>query len=373
MDIVQSNRFDPWGNPLSLTGLTGFTLINRGFTGHEHYPQFKIINMNGRLYDPVIGRMFSPDKYVANSSFTQDFNRYTYCRNNPLKYVDPSGHAITGYDFFSAIMFPFFLPARLLSEGFTWVNDKINGDTRYGGYFAPSYLMGQTAPGSLVPYNPVNQIPFGHPLYTSPGANWNYSRGFDHFNYSLGADGEFDDYIFSKFNEQEYVRKVGSKKLMWMSKKAAASGGVTTKALGKLIIGTYAGEIEGVKVFESPALGGYFSAKGYSGVTIPEHGITVGLDVYKNDEDMVRHEFGHILQYREVGPLAYYRIIAKESLLSAAMHNKLGWNHNTFWTETWANYLSSGYFSDRPWNETEYPIQNLSWFNLLRLRLAMIP
>ena len=44
-------------------------------------------NMNGRLYDPVIGRFFSPDKYVANSSFTQDFNRYTYCLNNPLKYV----------------------------------------------------------------------------------------------------------------------------------------------------------------------------------------------------------------------------------------------------------------------------------------------
>ena len=58
---------------------------------HEHYPELKIINMNGRLYDPVIGRFFSPDKYVANSSFTQDFNRYTYARNNPLKYIDPTG------------------------------------------------------------------------------------------------------------------------------------------------------------------------------------------------------------------------------------------------------------------------------------------
>jgi len=47
--------------------------------------------MNGRLYDPVIGRFFSPDKYVANSSFTQDFNRYSYARNNPLMYTDPDG------------------------------------------------------------------------------------------------------------------------------------------------------------------------------------------------------------------------------------------------------------------------------------------
>ena len=49
------------------------------------------INMNGRLYDPVIARFFSPDKYVANSTFTQDFNRYSYARNNPLMYTDPSG------------------------------------------------------------------------------------------------------------------------------------------------------------------------------------------------------------------------------------------------------------------------------------------
>ena len=69
-------------------------ITNRGFTGHEHYPYFKIINMNGRLYDPVIGRFFSPDKYVANSTFTQDFNRYSYARNNPLHYTDPSGEFI---------------------------------------------------------------------------------------------------------------------------------------------------------------------------------------------------------------------------------------------------------------------------------------
>ena len=46
--------------------------------------EFDIINMNGRLYDPVLGRFFSPDN-------SQSFNRYSYCLNNPLKYTDPSG------------------------------------------------------------------------------------------------------------------------------------------------------------------------------------------------------------------------------------------------------------------------------------------
>jgi RHS repeat-associated protein len=48
-------------------------------------------NMNGRLYDPVIGRFFSPDTYVQNPGFTQSFNRYSYALNNPLKYLDPTG------------------------------------------------------------------------------------------------------------------------------------------------------------------------------------------------------------------------------------------------------------------------------------------
>ena len=94
--VVQRNWFDPWGNVINGDTVSGdpfidFPITERGFTGHEHYPEFKIINMNGRLYDPVIGRFFSPDNYVQTLSSTQDFNRYTYARNNPLKYKDPMG------------------------------------------------------------------------------------------------------------------------------------------------------------------------------------------------------------------------------------------------------------------------------------------
>ena len=58
--------------------------LHRGYTEHEMLNEFDIINMNGRLYDPVLGRFFSPDN-------SQSFNRYSYCLNNPLKYTDPSG------------------------------------------------------------------------------------------------------------------------------------------------------------------------------------------------------------------------------------------------------------------------------------------
>ena len=93
---VQQTHFDPWGNRMSYTDWntpqtqTSFT-FDRGFTGHEHYDSLHIINANARLYDPVIGRFFSPDPFVQAPDFTQAFNRYSYCMNNPVMYSDPDG------------------------------------------------------------------------------------------------------------------------------------------------------------------------------------------------------------------------------------------------------------------------------------------
>jgi len=46
---------------------------------------------NARLYDPALGRFLSPDPYVQMPDFSQNLNRYSYCLNNPLVYVDEDG------------------------------------------------------------------------------------------------------------------------------------------------------------------------------------------------------------------------------------------------------------------------------------------
>jgi len=43
------------------------------------------------MYDPVLGRILSPDNFVQSPGNTQSYNRYSYCVNNPTKYTDPSG------------------------------------------------------------------------------------------------------------------------------------------------------------------------------------------------------------------------------------------------------------------------------------------
>ena len=94
--IAEKYSYDAWGrrrNPANWTDFNVKTprLISRGYTGHEYLDAFGLINMNGRMYDPVIGRVLSPDNYVQDPTNTQSYNRYSYCLNNPLRYTDPSG------------------------------------------------------------------------------------------------------------------------------------------------------------------------------------------------------------------------------------------------------------------------------------------
>jgi len=96
--LIQELSYDAWGrlrNPATQVayapGSEPALLLGRGYTGHEHLTMFGLINMNARLYDPALGRFLSPDPYVQMPDFTQNFNRYSYCLNNPLRYTDPEG------------------------------------------------------------------------------------------------------------------------------------------------------------------------------------------------------------------------------------------------------------------------------------------
>lgn len=93
---VESYSYDAWGrrrNPTDwcYNNVPTPTLIDRGFTSHEHLDEFGLINMNGRMYDPYTGRFLSVDPIIQFPGNAQSFNGYGYCLNNPLSYSDPSG------------------------------------------------------------------------------------------------------------------------------------------------------------------------------------------------------------------------------------------------------------------------------------------
>ena len=70
----------------------GTPTLDRGYTGHEHLDDVDIIHMNGRIYDPELGRMLSPDPVIQAPTVSQNYNRYSYVINNPLRFTDPSGY-----------------------------------------------------------------------------------------------------------------------------------------------------------------------------------------------------------------------------------------------------------------------------------------
>ncbi len=72
---------------------------HHGFTGHEHLDDVGFIHMNGRVYDPTLGRFISADPNIQYPNNTQGYNRYTYVNNNPLSLTDPSG-----FDFISNVI-----------------------------------------------------------------------------------------------------------------------------------------------------------------------------------------------------------------------------------------------------------------------------
>ena len=99
--IIVKESFDPWGKrrgsnwvglPSSgdLTNIANST--RRGYTGHTMLDNVGLVHMNGRVYDPVIGRFLSADPFIQFADDTQSWNRYTYVLNNPLSYTDPSGY-----------------------------------------------------------------------------------------------------------------------------------------------------------------------------------------------------------------------------------------------------------------------------------------
>lgn len=82
--------YDAWGKQTIKLNKIG---LQRGYTGYEMRNDFDIINMNGRLYDSMLGRFLSPDNFVQMPGNAQRYNRYNYCLNNPLKCTDSSGEA----------------------------------------------------------------------------------------------------------------------------------------------------------------------------------------------------------------------------------------------------------------------------------------
>ncbi|MES2778348.1 MAG: FG-GAP-like repeat-containing protein [Bacteroidota bacterium] len=171
-NVVMEQSYDAWGrqrNPddWSYTGITDPPVwLSMGYTQQEHIYEFGLINMNARLYDPLLGMMLSPDNMIQAPGVTQNYNRYAYVSNNPLKYTDPTGN---------------FLAVPFMAMAFTadFISNVKNG------YSNPAGLAFSNASNA---YNGINNA-FQYPIYQSRGTNM--SVGLSPFSMGVSANISF--------------------------------------------------------------------------------------------------------------------------------------------------------------------------------------
>ncbi len=94
--VTNQYSYDAWGkrrntNWTAATSPIITTATIHGFTGHEMMDDIGLIDMNGRVYDPTLGRFLTADPTMQDPEEPQNLNRYTYADNNPVTYTDPSG------------------------------------------------------------------------------------------------------------------------------------------------------------------------------------------------------------------------------------------------------------------------------------------
>ncbi|UWE14533.1 RHS repeat domain-containing protein [Herbaspirillum huttiense] len=97
-NVIERLAYEPFGKRRQAGGATDSegTVVgintDRGFTNHEHLEELGLIHMNGRVYDPALGRFMSADPYIQAPDDIQSYNRYAYVLNRPLTLADPTGY-----------------------------------------------------------------------------------------------------------------------------------------------------------------------------------------------------------------------------------------------------------------------------------------
>ena len=197
--IIQEQSFDAWGNcrnPFTWTGYPSIDsdILIRGFCGHEHlwittpgHNDIGLINMNGRIYDPIMSSFLSVDNYVQAPESSQNFNRYAYCMNNPLKYTDPSGEVFVADDIAFAIII-----GAAIGATSAVINNCVNGQPWYSDIGYSAVLGGVTgAVGACVGGAVGACLPFGGFCAGAiSGAAGGFAGGFVQTLYSSGLSEE---------------------------------------------------------------------------------------------------------------------------------------------------------------------------------------
>ncbi len=89
-DVVQQYGYSPFGREDYKNNTLAFSVSDR-YTGQTLDEETGLYYYGARYYDPELARFIQADTTIPDPEFSQAYNRYAYCLNNPLKFTDPTG------------------------------------------------------------------------------------------------------------------------------------------------------------------------------------------------------------------------------------------------------------------------------------------
>lgn len=97
-NVIERRDYLPYGEERYVHEELNSPDTVQGFAGKELDDELGLNYYGARYYDSVTGRFISADPWEGNLEDPQSLNKYSYARNNPLRYIDKSGQNFTPVD-----------------------------------------------------------------------------------------------------------------------------------------------------------------------------------------------------------------------------------------------------------------------------------
>jgi len=323
--LLQYNSYYAFGNPMPGAALQ-FVSGEKNkylYNGKELQEETGWFDYGARMYDAQVGRWGAIDRLSENH---YGLSTYQYVMNNPLRYIDPMG-----------------LDTIDISGGRSgsvrvgdWVNSNGNFYHITQDYF--DWLKNHGGSGVYGPEVVVTRTRNGNLTSTGSTAGNAFTNNsialFEMMYASMGAASDRAwQASLARAAMREQMRLFGNS--MADEKMGIANRQAAT--LGKANQNNF----PGINMYERDWMSG--------GITLPPAGIWV--EKYSNNLKLKQHEYGHKLQFDEMGFLKYYSTVGIPSIYNTVENyfdEQSGLNlsapHHYYHTETDANTRSQKYF-----------------------------
>ena len=249
-----------------------------------------------------MGRFLSPDPFVQAPDFTQNFNRYSYALNNPLRYTDESGELLE--TIFTGFM------GTVLTAGLRLPLVLFTGVV--GPFFAG--FLDTAEAGQMF-----------RDAWTDYGQRVSNAFKIDMGLFQTDSDISVVENILtilSRFTWEDVNRHTGSFVSHFRNN------------LFSVEVEYYHGST--LVNMDDPSVDGW-------GMTIGSYANGVNMEPDPEHNSLFAHEYGHTKQSKILGPL-YLPIVGLPSLIGNGVAELGEHNHDYEWYEVWANQLSYNYF-----------------------------